>query len=58
MMNTIKSPAEFTGRFELDWPLEFPRIEVGPGLYILQTLFIGCGLPFGEKLLSVAEDSC
>ena len=22
------------------------------------TLFIGCGLPFGKKLLSVAEDSC
>ena len=57
----IKSSTEFTGRFELDWPLEFPRIEVGPGLYILQHYSLGVDCPLGRScsllLRTVAEEA-
>ena len=57
----IKASTEFTRRFELDWPLELPRIEVKPGLFILQHYSLGVDCPLGRScsllLRTIAEEA-
>ena len=57
----IKASTEFTRRFELDWPLELPRIEVEPGLFILQHYSLGVDCLLGRScsllLRTIAEEA-
>ena len=57
----IKASTEVTRRFELDWPLELRRTEVGPGLYILQHYSSDVDCPLGRScsllLRTVAEEA-